>query len=126
MADPIELVLVGAVVVTVAWLIRHVARHLDRHDRALDERQSQLELAEERTRAALGVEGALPTDPIVVASAAAIEPRAEAEACRICGGGTHVLEHATSAGRLRHVTLRCGSCGRETELFFRIEADAPS
>jgi hypothetical protein len=113
--------LFGAVVLAAGWIVFGIFAHVRRADRAAIETQA-------RTQAALEAPGGLPSHPIEVTSAAAVEPRAESEACRICGGRLHTEAHeAVHAGMtsLRCVRLRCGGCGGDSQLFFRLR-DAPS
>jgi hypothetical protein len=118
-------VLFMAVVGAAGWIVWWIVRRFHQHDRAILEERRALELAETRTADALAQPGALPGQALEVASSAAIEPRAEAEPCRICGGRVNVQEHAVmrfSGGAVRRVLVRCGGCGRATELFFRLRA----
>lgn len=112
----IAFVLFGAVLLAAGWIVFGIFTHVDHKERAAL-------ASRERVHEALDAPGGLPTNPIEVASAAAIEPRAEAEACRICGGRLHVEAHdALQMGNtsLRHVRLRCGGCGHDNQLFFRL------
>ena len=111
----------GAVVLATAWIAHGIFAHLRAKQRAVAELES-------RTRAALDAPGGLPNHPIEVRSAAAVEPRAESEPCRICGGRLHTESHDVvplGSTTLRRVHLRCGSCGRPSELFFRLR-EAPN
>jgi hypothetical protein len=114
----IELILFGAVVLVTAWIAHGIFAHLRRSQRAAAALES-------RTHAALESPGGLPSHPIEVTSAAAVDPRAESEPCRVCGGRLHVEAHdALQLGgtSLRRVRLHCGSCGRASELFFRLRS----
>jgi hypothetical protein len=117
----IGFVLFGAVLFAAGWIVLGIFTHLRRNERTAIEMRA-------RTEAALEAPGALPGHPIEVTSAAAVEPRAEAEACRICGGRLHTRSHEavhTGGAALRSVRLRCGACGRDNQLFFRLR-DPPS
>jgi hypothetical protein len=117
----IEFVLFGAVLLAAGWIVLGIISHVRREERTTRRLQA-------RTEAALEAPGGLPSRPIEVRSAAAVEPRAEGEPCRICGGRLHTLTHeALRAGgvSLRCVRLRCGSCGRDNQLFFRLR-ESPS
>lgn len=63
-------------------------------------------------------------NPIVVASAAVIEGRAQSIACPDCDGALRVSTHEALSfeGELvREVTLNCRSCAAPLRLYFRIE-----
>jgi hypothetical protein len=114
--------LAAAVIGAVAWLLwlwlsraRRVAVASAEVRRGID-----------RDRARVG---ALPSGALEVASAAAIEPRAEREPCPWCGGALHVDQHEVeehAGDRLRRVDARCGSCSRVTTTWFRIRAHQPN
>jgi hypothetical protein len=125
---PVELILFGAVLAVVGWVGVLVIGRLRRLDRAAMDRADKEALAAARTAAALDARGTLPERPVEVDSAAAVEPRAESIPCLVCDGPRHVLQHATEtlAGhRLRRLTMRCGSCGRHGDLYFRIQVAGP-
>jgi hypothetical protein len=110
--------LFGAVLLATGWIVLRIFAQVRKTERAVIELQA-------RTEAALEAPGGLPAHPIEVDSAAAVEPRAEAEPCRICGGRLHVSSHEVlhAGGKaLRSVRLRCGGCGRDNQLFFRLRA----
>ena len=114
-----------AVVISVAWLVRLLVGRVAEHDRALQARGRAEDQAAARVEAALERPGLLPDRPLVVESAAAVEPRAEAEPCPICGGPLHADGHAVDRGgraRRRRIELRCGDCGRRTTVFVEIVA----
>lgn len=111
----------AAAVARVLVVVVQRLRHLDRTERGRIQAQAQ---AAERTRASLDAPGTLPGHPLVVTSAAAVEPKAAAIPCPICGRSRHVDAHETTdvAGRrLRRLTMRCGSCGRRGDLYLRID-----
>ena len=125
----VQIVLVAAVLVAIGWIAYQVAAHASGQQRALIEEEVRQELAESRTAEAMAREGATPERAFVVRSAAAIEPRAQSEPCPICRGHLHVDAHEveTRAGaRLRRLEMRCGTCGRRSDLFFRVSASAPN
>lgn len=57
--------------------------------------------------------------PIVVHTAAVIEPQASSMPCAACGGGARVEEHRAESN-LRVVTVRCAQCGVKRDVYFRI------
>lgn len=125
---PVELILFGAVLAAVGWVGVLLFGRLRRLDRAAMEQAQMEAVAAARTVTALDAAGTLPEHPLVVDSAAAVEPRAESIPCPVCDGPRHVDQHATEAlsgHRLRRLTMRCGSCGRHGELYFRIQVAAP-
>ena len=78
---------------------------------------------------ALLAEGGRHDRPIEVASPAQVEVRAQAMLCPHCGEPPHLLEHRAEvfAGeRLRVVRLRCGPCGSERAVYFRLAAPLQS
>jgi hypothetical protein len=90
---------------------RTVARTLQRSDQKLQGLRHKLaELAP----------GGRDTQPIVVASASVIEPRAESYPCLRCGESTRVQNHDSHGEAERVVQLVCRACGAERRLFFRI------
>jgi hypothetical protein len=127
--SPVEALLVAAVLGGVGYVAWQVFAQLRRQERRVAAVERGHQLAEDRTQAALERPGALPSRPIVVDSAAAIEPRAESEPCPICGGHLHVDEHVAvheGAQRQRKVDLRCGDCGRIDTLWFVLRTSAPN
>ncbi len=125
----VQLVLLAGVLASVGYVAYQVLSHLWGQERKLVEEEQRQALAQARTEAAIDREGALPTHPIYVASAASIEPRAESEPCPICGGRLHVAEHVTQqlgGRRLRRLTMRCGGCGRRSRLFFELRESRPN
>lgn len=126
---PVEALLVAGVFGGLGYIVWHVFAHLRGQERRIRAAERGHALAQARTEEALDRPGALPTRPIVVESAAAIEPRAEGEPCPVCGGHLHVTEHVAvhEAGqRQRRVDLRCGECGRIDTLWFELRASAPN
>lgn len=122
----IQGVLFAVVLVAVGWTVVLLVRYVHRQDRVASAERRAHEVAGARVARALESAGGLPDRPIEVQSAAAIEPRAESGACVLCGRGPlHVIEHEAmqlGPGSLRRVTLRCGACGRDSQLFFRVRA----
>lgn len=126
---PVEALLLAAIFAGLGYIAWQVFAQLRGRQRRLEAAERGHRLAEDRTRAALERPGALPTRPIAVASAAAIEPRAESEACPICGGHLHVQEHVAvheGSQRQRRVELRCGDCGRIDTLWFVLRPGRPN
>lgn len=124
----VEVILFLAVLAAAGWVGVLVLGRLKRLDRAATERARGEAVAEQRTLEALDAAGTLPERPVVVESAAAIEPRAETIPCPVCDGQRHVQAHVTEtvAGRrLRRLGMRCGSCGRQGDLYFRIQVEEP-
>jgi len=60
--------------------------------------------------------------PIVVRSAAVIEPRVRAMTCPQCGGEYRLHEHEMAAPGLRRVDVGCRQCSAPRSLWFRIVA----
>lgn len=60
--------------------------------------------------------------PIVVESAAVIEPRVRAMACPLCRGEYRILEHEMVAARSseRRVDVGCRHCSTPRSLWFRL------
>jgi len=126
-----------AVIAAVAWIGVIVGSRLLESDRrrALEAEARALEIEAQALEATRP--GARAEDPIEVASASQIEPRAEREPCPRCRGRFHVEAHeARSAGPapptarardrepevLRRVHTRCGGCGTDRVTWFRIRA----
>ncbi len=77
----------------------------------------------QRTRLARLDAGGAPDRPIEVASASLVEVRAEAEPCLYCDEPVRTVEHRAEVideRRLRVAVVRCGHCGRERIVYFRI------
>jgi predicted RNA-binding Zn-ribbon protein involved in translation (DUF1610 family) len=99
--------------------------------RALERRQDKLASAR---RKLIALEpGGSPARPIVVDSAAVVEPRAESFACPECGSSMRAEEHRalspseqTGYESLREVGLCCRRCGSSLRLFFRIVEPRPN
>ena len=105
-----------AVVAVVGWILWIWLLRARRVSAATKEAKARV--AEDRAR-----RGALPTEAIVVTSAAAIEPQAEREPCPWCGGALHVDQHEVEehgGDRVRRVDARCGTCSRITTSWFRV------
>lgn len=67
--------------------------------------------------------GGAPARPLVVSTAALVEPTARALPCPACGGSVRLLEHTAEerAGRrLRVVQVDCAACGTRVEGFFEV------
>lgn len=121
----IELILLAGVFGVLLHLLRISARHDRRRSELVRATKSKQLEARARTQEALERPGALPTDPIVVTSAAAIEPRAQAEPCPLCAGRCHVDQDRIEdigGRRIRHLDMRCGDCGRHSSLFFEVQS----
>ncbi len=106
------------------WVASIVIRKSNRLGRAAMACAEAETLAAARAATVLARPGMLPDDPLVVSSSSAIEPIAAALTCPLCDGGRHVREHLveTWSGRhLRRVTLRCAACGRDGDVYLRIE-----
>ena len=122
--DPVQLVLFLGVALAAAWVLAVGYRRLRVRDQADDAHRRGLEVADQRTEGALDTIGFSPDNPIVVESAAAIEPRATALPCPLCGGTLHVEAHEAPpalAGTLRVLEMKCGQCGERQQLFARVE-----
>jgi hypothetical protein len=126
MLRPVALVVIlVAFVLVVSWLLAGSLGEARRRDRLDVARERAVDDAQRSTEAALARPGATPDHPLEVASAAAIEPRAQREPCPLCSGPLHVQAHEVGpGGEGRHVRLRCGRCGRETSLFFRLRPES--
>jgi len=73
-------------------------------------------------------EGGAPDWPILVDSAARIEPRAGRERCSRCGAEVRVGDHEArlvAGRRLRVVHLQCRRCGGEQALWFMLAEPLP-
>jgi hypothetical protein len=114
-----------AVAVSVVWVLRLVLGEVSKRDRAVRQREMAEHEAERRLTEAMERPGLTPDNPLTFTSAAAIEPRAEAEPCPICDGSLHVETHEVDEHgprRLRVLTLKCGDCGRRTTMYAELEA----
>lgn len=117
-----------AVLAVAGWLAWQAVTRLRDHDRARALAQREAQQVQERVAASLERPGVLPSQPLEAVSAAAIEPRAEAEPCHVCGGRLHTDEHETVellGQRLRRLDMRCASCGRHMQLYFRLRTSTP-
>ena len=121
----IELILFAGVL----GVLLHLLRLTTRRDRQQSELRGAVRATKDEAQAraedALEREGGLPTSPIVVSSAAAIEPRAESEPCPFCAGRRHSDQDTIEelgGRRIRHLDMRCSDCGRHSSLFFEIRA----
>jgi hypothetical protein len=121
----VGLVLAIAAAASVGWVLWLVVRHAAQADGADRARLRAEDEAHGRLAEVLGRSGFVPDDPLIVESAAVVEPRARAEPCPLCGGPLHVRAHEVDdAGpvRLRRLTMRCGDCGRLATLWAEIAA----
>lgn len=69
--------------------------------------------------------GGSASSPIVVESAAVIEPRALSEPCPACAGSLKLAAHDVEEGGgalLRRLYLRCARCGRPVTRWFLVAA----
>ncbi len=64
--------------------------------------------------------------PIVVSSAAVIEPRVKASACPQCGGEYRLHEHERAAPGLRRVDVACRQCSTPRSIWFRLVPSDPN
>lgn len=113
-----------AVALSVVWVVRLVVAEVARRDKAVRAREEAEDDVEQRVAHALQREGLTADNPLQVTSAAAIEPRAEAEPCPICDGPLHVQAHEVDDDgpvRLRRVELKCGDCGRPTTFYAEVQ-----
>lgn len=68
--------------------------------------------------------GGAPEHPLSVSSASVVEVRARAHRCLVCDGELELRAHVAEPDWLeahRRVDLSCRACGRERQLWFRIE-----
>ena len=96
-----------------------------RTERRIAERDARKLVRDREKLAALSPGGAR-EHPIVVASSAVIEVRAQAMACPQCEGAYRVREHNAPGSGLREVLVRCQQCGTPRTLWFRIAIDEPN
>jgi len=93
------------------------------------ERERELvKLVREREELARALPGGAPDHPLVVGSAAVVEPSARSTPCHQCGGELAVDEHAaeTHAGELlRVVRATCRRCQARRALWFRLAPRLP-
>ena len=69
--------------------------------------------------------GGTEANPLAVATASVIEPKARSVLCPRCGEVFDVESHDAEVGehgRLRRVALRCRQCGTTRSLWFRVTA----
>lgn len=121
----VQVLLFLAVGASVAWLVRMLLQRDAQRVRAVRARGEAEQEAQARLEAVMKRPGLLPDHPLVLDSAAAVEPRAETEPCPICEGRLHVDTHDVDEhgpDRLRKLVMRCGDCGRKSTLYARIEA----
>lgn len=94
-----------------------------RTERRTVEREVQKQIDRKDRLAELSAGGA-PERPIVVETAALVEPMARASRCPRCDAAVRLEDHAARivAGRaLRVVQVSCVACGSTREMFFAIE-----
>ena len=93
-------------------------------------RRGEAKLASMREKLAALEPGGSEEQPIGVASASVVEPRAESFRCLRCGEFLRCASHTsrnTSAGEaLRVAQLTCRACGAPRTLYFRIEPRLPN
>ena len=94
-------------------------------DRTLrrEQERARAKLIEARERLARLEPGSSPSNPIEVASASLVEPRALSLRCLRCDGEARLDEHvAVVVGerRLRLARTICRVCGSRRELYFRL------
>ena len=66
-------------------------------------------------------------DPIVVRSAAVIEPRVQNMICPSCRFGEYrIHEHERAAPGIRRVDVACRFCSTPRSLWFRVAAQEPN
>lgn len=97
----------------------------ERTERRARERAMR-DLVRDRERLARLVAGGAREHPIVVTSAAVIEPRTGGMACPQCEGEYRILEHRSERAGLRAVDVACRQCGAKRTLWFRIVSDEPN
>lgn len=78
--------------------------------------------ARDRERLAALLPGGSRERPIVVTSAAVIEPRVKAMACPHCSGEYRIHEHEMAAPGIRRVDVTCRHCSAPRSLWFRLVA----
>ena len=76
--------------------------------------------AHARERLAALVPGGARDRPIIVASAAVIEPRVKRLACPHCAGEYRIHEHERAASSVRRVDVACRQCSAPRSLWFRL------
>ena len=64
--------------------------------------------------------------PIVVRSAAVIEPKVQRMACPHCGGEYRLHEHEMAAPGLRRVDVGCRQCSAPRSIWFRLVPSEPN
>ncbi len=87
-------------------------------------RARQLEkLAAQRERLLALEPGGTPERPIEISSASLVEPRAAGMRCPRCDEPFRVEAHnapSSEGMRLREAVVRCGTCGTQRSLWFRL------
>jgi len=78
---------------------------------------------QDRERLASLLPGGSRERPIVVASAAVIEPRVLRTPCLHCGGEYRVHEHERAAPSVRRVDAGCRQCSALRTIWFRLVPD---
>jgi hypothetical protein len=91
--------------------------------------RAAVKLAKDRVRLAELEPGGSAERPLVVDSAAVIEPRAKDTRCAVCESALDLEDHevVTEAGQsLRRVRLVCKLCHTPRTLWFRLERPMPN
>lgn len=79
-----------------------------------------LQRERDRERLAALLPGGSRDRPIIVGSAAVIEPRALRMPCLHCGGEYRVHEHELAAPSVRRVDVGCRQCSAPRSFWFRL------
>jgi hypothetical protein len=99
-----------------------------RTERRARERELRKQVRE-RERIAELAPGGAPERPIVVATAAVVEPRASSSRCHQCGGELELTDHTAEQRdgvNLRVAHTKCRRCHVAGRLWFRIDPPRPS
>jgi len=89
------------------------------------ERAASEKLVRERKKLLDLEPGGSEPNPLLVATAAVIEPKARSVRCPRCDAAFEVESHDAEVGehgRLRRVNLGCRHCGTKRSLWFRVTA----
>ncbi|MBA3453111.1 MAG: hypothetical protein H0T42_08460 [Deltaproteobacteria bacterium] len=79
-----------------------------------------LQRKRDRERLAALLPGGSRERPIIVSSAAVIEPRAVRTPCLHCGGEYRIHEHERAASSVRRVDVGCRQCSAPRSIWFRL------